>query len=70
MPLRLDALMQKRKLNAYRLAQALEGKMTETAVYRLARGEKVTLSAVEVDALCEALDATPNELFGYKKGKG
>lgn len=67
MPLRLDELMRKRGMNAYRLAQALDGKMTEASVYRLASGTKVKLSAEEVDLICAALGASPNELFGYRK---
>jgi DNA-binding Xre family transcriptional regulator len=70
MPLRLEPLMEKRGLNAYRLAKLLEGRMTSASVYRLVAGDKVKLSADEVDLLCEVLAASPNQLFGYRKGKG
>jgi DNA-binding Xre family transcriptional regulator len=68
MPLRVEPLMKKAGMNAYRLAKELEGDLTRSSVYRLVAGEKVKLSADEVEALCKALDASPNELFGYKKG--
>ncbi len=70
MPLRITELMAREGLNAYRLAQALNGDMSEASVYRLASGAKVKLTAEEVDLLCGALNASPNELFGYKKRKG
>lgn len=64
--------MAKRGFNAYRLSQALEGKVGRSSVYRLASGEKVKVTPEEIAHLCEALDVSPNELFGYKakRGKG
>ncbi len=69
MPLRLEAIMAQKGLNAYRLAKLLDGKMTQASVYRLVAGEKEKLSAEEVDLLCSALGVTPNQLFGYSGRK-
>jgi DNA-binding Xre family transcriptional regulator len=67
MPFRLAEILVQQRTNAYRLAKQLEGKVSRASVYRMASGDKVKLSPEEVAAVCEALDVTPNDLFGWTK---
>lgn len=61
-----------RSMTAYALSKALEGRVSRSAVYRMAVGEKVKLDLDEIAALCDALEIEPGELFERvpeKKGK-
>lgn len=64
--LRIPELLEARKLSPYALAKALKGRVSRSAVYRLAAGEKVQLSLDEIAALCDALEVEPGELFDRK----
>ena len=61
--LRVPDLLTTRNLTAYALAKALEGRVSRSAVYRMAAGEKVALSLDEIAGLCDVLDVGPGELF-------
>lgn len=70
--LRVPELLTARDITAYALAKALDGRVSRSAIYRMAAGEKVALGLDEIAGLCDALDVEPGELFERvpeKKGR-
>jgi DNA-binding Xre family transcriptional regulator len=65
-------LLTARRMTPYALAKALEGRVSRSAVYRMAAGEKVALGLDEIAGLCDALDVEPGQLFERmpKRGRG
>jgi DNA-binding Xre family transcriptional regulator len=68
--LTVPELLAKRGLTPYALAKTLEGRVSRSAVYRMAAGDKVALGLDEIAGLCDALGVEPGDLFERVKGKG
>ena len=60
-------LLAQRGLTAYALAKQVEGRVSRSAIYRMAAGEKVSLGLDEIAALCDALEVEPGALFRREK---
>jgi DNA-binding Xre family transcriptional regulator len=63
MRLRLPELLAEHDMTAYQLAQRLEGRVSATTVYRLARGDVVQVPLYVLDALCDVFTLDPGPLF-------
>jgi DNA-binding Xre family transcriptional regulator len=65
-------ILSERAMTPYALAKLVEGRVSRSAVYRMAAGEKVSLGLDEIAALCDALEVEPGTLFERvpdRKGK-
>ncbi len=63
-------LIAERAMTTYALSKMVEGRVSRSAVYRMAAGEKVKLDLDEIAALCDAFDVEPGELFERVPEKG
>jgi DNA-binding Xre family transcriptional regulator len=67
MPLRLrfPELLEARGLTPYALAKATDGALSRSMAYRIVaeRGAFRCLSPEQIEALCQALEVEPGELF-------
>lgn len=63
MHLLVGDILKRQGLTAYALAKGSDGRISLPTAYRLARGEWKCLSAEVMDALCDALQVEPGELF-------
>lgn len=63
--IRIPELLTERKISPYRLSQLSGGRVSMSTAYRLNRmqGRVHTFDADLVDALCDALQVEPGELF-------
>lgn len=55
--------LDKREISAYELAKQSRGRISQSAAYRLARGEWKAISSTVLDALCDVLKVKPGDLF-------
>ncbi len=62
MRLRLTELLAERDMTVYQLAQRLEGRVSATTVYRLARGELVNIPLYVLDALADVFEMKGKDL--------
>ena len=62
-------LLTERAMTPYALAKMVEGRVSRSAVYRMAAGEKVSLGLEEIAALCNAFEIEPGKLFERVKTK-
>jgi DNA-binding Xre family transcriptional regulator len=70
MPFRAAELLAARKLTGYALHKASKGRIPLRTAYRVVDGSVDRLPAAQVLALCEVLGVSPNQLFGWDRGKG
>lgn len=63
-------LLAARGMTAYALSKALGSRVSRSAVYRMAAGEKVNLGLEEIAGLCDVLGVEPGELFERVPEKG
>ena len=71
MRIRLPELFEERGLTAYAVAQQSAGRISTSVLYRLLRSEGKAryLDAELLDALCDVLGVTPNELLEHETKK-
>lgn len=71
MRIRLPELFEERGLTAYAVAQQSDGRISTSVLYRLLRsqGKARYLDASLLDALCDVLGITPNELLEHETKK-
>lgn len=69
MKLRLPELLAERGMSRYAFAKAIGPRVSPSTAYRLARGEWKCLSGDVMEAICEALDVEPGELFERSRGR-
>jgi DNA-binding Xre family transcriptional regulator len=69
MRLRIAELLANRKMTAYGLAKASNGRLSLSAAARLARDEWKCLPRDVVEVLCEVLNVQPGELFEQVVGE-
>lgn len=71
MRIRLPELFEDRGLTAYAVAQQSDGRISTSVLYRLIRsqGKARYLDAALLDALCDVLGITPNELLEHETKK-
>lgn len=71
MRLRLPELLKERGTTAYAVARDSGGRLAMRSLYRLVRrrGKVTMVSAKTVEALCDVLRATPNELIELEARK-
>jgi DNA-binding Xre family transcriptional regulator len=67
MKLRLPELLADRGMTRYAFAKAVGPRISPSTAYRLARGEWKCVSGDVMDALCDALDVEPGDLFERTK---
>lgn len=65
-PLRLQQLLEAKGLTPHALAKRCEGEISMATVYRLVDGTTERLSPRTIEALCRALEVSPNELLGWR----
>lgn len=72
MRLRLPELLKERGMTAYGVAKESGGRLAIRSLYRLVkrRGRVTMVSAKTIDALCDVLKATPNELIEVEGRRG
>ena len=63
MRLRVPELLAEHNMTAYQLAQRLEGRVSATTVYRMARGEVLQVPLYALEALCDVFGLEPGPLF-------
>ena len=65
--LRIDELLEKRGMTAYRLA--ISAGLTHSTVSRLRHGKATEIRLEVIDRLCAALDCEPSELIEVDRKK-
>ena len=63
--LRIPELLRAKRMTAYALSKAVDGRMSRSMAYRIAAsgGEFRCLSPEQIDALCDAFHCEPKDLF-------
>ena len=69
MRLRIPELLAEHQITAYQLAQRLEGRVSATTVYRMARGEVLQVPLYALEALCDVFELEPGPLFQRDKAR-
>ena len=70
MRLRLPELLEERGVTAYAVAKASGGRISQSAIHALVRerGHFERIAARHLEALCEVLQVSPNDLIERKRG--